>query len=81
MGIKKITVGFTNMINRRGTGPTAKHHLIAHEFAVVLAYRTFRRPVTGIGSIRTLRPFPNIAPQLHEPFSGMCWHWLKTPGF
>ena len=69
------------MMNRCGTGPAAKHHLIAHKFTVVLAYRAFRLPVAGIGCIGALRPFPNIAAQLHEPVTGSCGLRMETPGF
>src|SRR6185437_10146964 len=59
-GIKEITIGETNMTRRRHRRAATQHHLIGHEFAVVLADGSFRRPIAGIGHIGTGGPFPNI---------------------
>src|SRR5690606_10539157 len=49
------------------TRTAAQHHLVAHELAVVLAERSPDRAVSGIGSVRTLGPLPNVAQHLLDP--------------
>src|SRR5689334_5842404 len=53
---KEIPVARPNVRAWRDSGPAAQHVLVAHEFAVVLADRTRRRPVARVRGVVALGP-------------------------
>jgi hypothetical protein len=66
LGRKEIAIRCSDVTRRRSARSAPQHILIAHELAVVFAERTGRRRVPGIGRVRTLRPLPDLAEQLHQ---------------
>src|SRR5881392_2805301 len=62
--LKEVAVGFADVRARSRAGAAAQHVLIAHALAIVFAQRAMLRAVTGVGRIRTARPFPDIPEHL-----------------
>src|SRR5215469_3500939 len=59
------------MIAVGDAGSATQDHLVDHELAVVFANRAFRRAIAGIGVVRRLSPFPDVAEQL-QPRPPSC---------
>src|SRR5690348_9627578 len=71
MGREEVTVGTSN-VRLRGCARTAtQDHLVAHEFAVVLADCSGRRPESGIRRVSTSCPLPQIAEHLPKGLGGI----------
>src|ERR1700678_1552564 len=66
MGWEKVAISGPNVRQRRGAGASAQHHLVAHEFAVVLTDRAGGRLEPGVGNVRARGPLPDVAEHLHE---------------
>src|SRR5580704_16315964 len=85
-GRKKVAITEPVMPGRGRERGAAQHHLVHHEFPVVLAERTGRRPVPGIGRIGAARPLPDDAESVLE-FPGprrdlplrLAWQVLAGP--
>src|SRR5215470_11268996 len=60
-GRKKVAIARPGMPGGSGERRAAQHHLVHHEFAVVLAERAGHRAVAGIGRIGATRPLPDDA--------------------
>src|ERR1700688_24187 len=59
-GAEEIAIRHALMPRWRGAGSAAQHHLVNHEFAVVLTERTRRRPIMRIGQVGASGPLPHI---------------------
>src|SRR5690606_7928037 len=64
---EEITVSGPDMPRRRDAGAAAQHKLVAHEFAVVFAYRARRGRVARIRVVGAAGPFPGVAIELGGP--------------
>src|SRR5271156_2566447 len=74
---EEISVRAPNMRCRRYYRTTPQHHLIAHEFAVVLAQRARQRGKTRIAQIGARRPLPHIPEHLLQPTPRPARHRMK----
>src|SRR6266571_1666148 len=71
LGSKEVAIAGTYVRPGRGARAPAQHHLVAHEFAVVLAQCAFHGMVAGISQIGAARPLPYIPENLRQTFT--CW--------
>src|SRR5260221_13486921 len=66
---EEIAIGGPGVGKRSRTRASAQHHLIAHEFSVVLSQRALRRLVTGIRKIGARGSPPQHAQHPHPTLS------------
>ena len=65
LGGEEVAVSGPDVRSRRAARAAPQNKLVAHELAVVLAERPGGRAKTAVGRVRALRPFPDIAEELH----------------
>src|SRR5436305_8147866 len=70
---EKIAVAGPNVRLRCGTRAAAKHILVAHELAVVLAECAFGCSKPWVRRVRTRCPFPAIAKKLRRAVARGAW--------
>src|SRR3954469_12620663 len=63
---EEIAIRRANVRSGRSAGTSAQHHLVTHEFSVVLAERACERRESGIGRIGARSPFPHVAEELRD---------------
>src|SRR4051794_26536021 len=67
VGMEEVPVRVAEMTRRRRQAAAAKHHLVDHKLAVVLADGAIRLPEAGVGTVGAGSPLPSIAVPLMRP--------------